>query len=108
VPLVPLGASIMTIVAAYTRSYREAQTYLGLVLLVPTLPLVFAGALGLRPTLPLMAAPSLSQHFLITSLLRDEALPLSFTALSVGTTLVLGLVLAAIAGRLYHRESLLG
>jgi sodium transport system permease protein len=108
VPLVPLGASIMTIVAAYTRSYREAQTYLGLVLLVPTLPLVFAGALGLRPTLPLMAAPSLSQHFLITSLLRDEALPLAYTALSVGTTLALGLVLAAIAGRLYHRESLLG
>jgi sodium transport system permease protein len=107
-PLVPLGASIMTIVAAYTRSYREAQTYLGLVLLVPTLPLAFAGALGLRPTLPLMAAPSLSQHFLITSLLRDEALPLSYTALSVGATLVLGLVLAALAGRLYHRETLLG
>ena len=41
-PLVPLGASLMTIVAAFTRSYREAQTYLGLVLLVPTLPLVFA------------------------------------------------------------------
>jgi sodium transport system permease protein len=107
-PLVPLGASIMTIVAAYTRSYREAQTYLGLVLLVPTLPLVFAGALGLRPTLPLMAAPSLGQHFLITSLLRDEALPLTYTALSVGATLLLGLVLAALAGRLYHREALLG
>jgi sodium transport system permease protein len=107
-PLVPLGASLMTIVAAYTRSYREAQTYLGLVLLVPTLPLVFASALGLRPTLPLMAAPSLSQHFLITSLLRDEALPLSYTALSVCATLALGLVLAALAGRLYHRESLLG
>ncbi|MEP7245746.1 MAG: ABC transporter permease [Gammaproteobacteria bacterium] len=107
-PLVPLGASLMTIVAAYTRSYREAQTYLGLVLLVPTLPLMFAGALGLRPTLPLMAAPSLSQHFLITSLLRDESLPLSYVALSVGFTLALGLVLAGIAGRLYHRESLLG
>jgi sodium transport system permease protein len=108
VPLVPLGASLMTIVAAYTRSYREAQTYLGLVLLVPTLPLVFAGALGLRPTLGLMATPSLSQHFLITSLLRDEAIPLAHVALSVGVTLGLGLVLAALAGRLYHREALLG
>ena len=57
-PLVPLGASLMTIVAAYTRSYREAQTYLGLVLLVPTIPLVFAGALGLQPTTALMATPS--------------------------------------------------
>jgi sodium transport system permease protein len=107
-PLVPLGASLMTIVAAYTRSYREAQTYLGLVLLVPTIPLVFAGALGLQPTTALMATPSLSQHFLITALLRDEAIPMAHMALSVGVTLGLGALLAAIAGRLYHREALLG
>ena len=98
----------MTLVAAYTRTYREAQSYLGAVLLVPTLPLVFAGALGLRPTLALMAIPSLSQHFLITSLLRDEPLPLSFVAVSVGATLLAGALLVALAGRLYRREALLG
>ena len=107
-PLVPLGAALMTIVAAFTRSYREAQTYLGLVLLVPTLPLVFAGVLGLRPTAGLMAVPSLSQHFLITSLLRDEPIPGAFLALSVGVTLAVGAILVFIAGRLYHREALLG
>jgi len=107
-PLIPLAAALMTIVAAYTRTYREAQSYLGVVLLVPTLPLVFAGALGLRPTLPLMAVPSLSQHFLITSLLRDEPLPAAFIAASVGATLVLGAVLVALAARLYRREALLG
>jgi sodium transport system permease protein len=107
-PLVPLGAALMTIVAAFTRSYREAQTYLGLVLLVPTLPLVFASVLGLRPTARLMAVPSLSQHFLITSLLRDEPIPAGFLALSVGVTLAVGAILVFIAGRLYHREALLG
>ncbi len=107
-PLVPLGAALMTIVAAFTRSYREAQTYLGLVLLVPTLPLVFAGVLGLRPTAGLMAVPSLSQHFLITSLMRDDPLPATFLALSVGVTLAVGALLVFIAGRLYHREALLG
>jgi sodium transport system permease protein len=107
-PLVPLGAALMTIVAAFTRSYREAQTYLGLVLLVPTLPLVFAGVLGLRPTAGLMAVPSLSQHFLITSLLRDKPIPGGFLALSVGVTLAVGAILVFTAGRLYHREALLG
>ena len=107
-PLVPLGAALMTIVAAFTRSYREAQTYLGLVLLVPTLPLVFASVLGLRPTASLMAVPSLSQHFLITSLLRDEPIPGSFLELSIGVTLAVGALLVLIAGRLYHREALLG
>jgi sodium transport system permease protein len=107
-PLVPLGASLMTIVAAFTRSYREAQTYLGLVLLVPTLPLVFAGMLGLRPTAALMAVPSLSQHFLITSLLRDEPVSAAYLALSVVVTLGVGAVLMLVAGRLYDREALLG
>ncbi|HEY1283228.1 MAG TPA: ABC transporter permease subunit [Steroidobacteraceae bacterium] len=107
-PLVPVGASLMTIVAAYTRSYREAQSYLGFLMLIPTLPLAFASIVGLRPAWPLMAVPSLGQHFLITSLLRDEPLPWSYVALSVGVTLALGAVLASIAGRLYQREALLG
>ena len=98
----------MTIVAAFTRSYREAQTYLGLVLLVPTLPLVFAGTMGLRPSVPLMAVPSLSQHFLITSLLRDEPITGSYLALSAGVTLLVGVTLVFVAGRLYRREALLG
>jgi sodium transport system permease protein len=107
-PLTLLGASIMTIVAAYTRSYREAQTWLGFVLLVPTLPLVFANVMGLRPTTALMAVPSLSQHFLITSLLRDEGIAPLHLALSVLVTLALGVLLAAFAGGLYRREKLLG
>jgi sodium transport system permease protein len=107
-PLVPLGAALMTLVAAYTRSYREAQTWVGLVLLVPTLPLALATVKGLRPTLALMAVPSLSQQFLITSLLRDESLPKAYVALSVAATLALGAALIALAGRLYRREALLG
>lgn len=107
-PLVPLGAALMTLVAASTRSYREAQTWLGLVLLVPTLPLAFAGVMGLRARLALMAVPSLSQHFLITSLLRAEPLPARFVAVSVGATLALGALLIVLAGRLYRREALLG
>jgi len=107
-PLVPAGAALMTIVAAFTRSYREAQTYLGLVLLIPTLPLVFAGVLGLRPAASLMAVPSLGQHFLITSLLRDEPVPAPYVAISILATLVLGALLIFVAGRLYQREALLG
>ncbi len=107
-PLVPVGAALMTIVAAFTRTYREAQSWLGLTILLPTLPLVFAGTLGLRPTLPLMAVPSLSQHFLITGLLRAEPLPLPYLALSVGATLALALILTLAAAGLYRRESLIG
>ncbi len=107
-PLIPVGAALMTLVASYTRSYREAQTYVGLVLLVPTLPLIFANILGLRPRPALMAVPSLSQHFIIMSLLRAQPLPRLETVISVTVTLALGIVLMILAGRLYRREKLLG
>jgi sodium transport system permease protein len=107
-PLIPAGAALMTLVASYTRSYREAQTYVGLVLLVPTLPLIFASILGLQPRAALMAVPSLSQHFIIMSLLRGEPLPSGYVVISAGVSLALGAVLVYLAGRLYRRERLLG
>ena len=107
-PLAPLGASLMTIVAAFTRSYREAQTYVGLILAVPTIPLIFASTLGLRPTVWLMMVPSLSQHFMVTAVLRAEPVSVLFGVLSVSVTLLLGAAAAYAAGRLYQREALLG
>ena len=98
----------MTIVAAFTRSYREAQTYVGLILAIPTLPLIFASTLGLRPSAWLMLVPALSQHFMVTGLLRAEPVPALYAVLSVSVSLGLGLVAAYAAGRLYHREKLLG
>jgi sodium transport system permease protein len=107
-PLAPLCASLMTIVAAFTRSYREAQTYVSLILAIPTVPLIFASTLGLRPSAWLMMVPSLSQQFMVTGLLRAEPVSALYAMLSVGVSLTLGVVAAYAAGRLYHREKLLG
>src|SRR6185436_3089828 len=52
-PLILFGASYLSIVSGFAKSYREAQTYLGLVITIPTLPLMFAGMLGLQAKLPL-------------------------------------------------------
>jgi sodium transport system permease protein len=107
-PFVLLGASLMTVVASFTRSYREAQSWLTFVLLVPTMPIIFAGLLSVRSSMSLMMLPSMSQHLLMTSLLRDEPLPTNYVLVSVASTLLLGTILAWIAGRLYRRESILG
>jgi hypothetical protein len=64
--------------------------------------------LGLRPTPWLMLVPSLSQHFLVTGLLRAEPVSALYALLSVSVSLGLGVALAYAAGRLYHREALLG
>jgi sodium transport system permease protein len=106
-PFVPLGAALMTLVASFTKSYKEAQTYLTFVLLVPTLPLMIATVLSVQPSLRLMWIPSLSQHLLITELIKAESLSLSHLGVATLTTLFFGALMARIAIRLYDRERLL-
>ena len=107
-PFAPLGAALMTAVASFTRTYREAQTYLTFVLLVPTLPLAFATFLNIEPTATLMWIPSLSQHLLITTLIKDQPLDALFVAISVVSSLAFGALLGWLAVRLYRREAILG
>jgi sodium transport system permease protein len=107
-PLIPLLAALMTLVAAFTRSAREAQAWLGVLQLVPTLPLVFASLLNLAASLPLMLLPSLSQHLLITQLLRAEQPSTVAVLVSVGVSVALGAIVVGAVARLYRRESLLG
>ena len=107
-PFVTVGASLLTVVASFTRSYKEAQTWLGVVMLVPTLPIAVAGLLDVKANALLMAVPSLSQHLLIQGLLRGEPLSAGYSAISVASTLALGALLTWVAGRLYQREKILG
>ncbi len=107
-PFVVFGAALLTLVASFTRSYKEAQSYLSFVLLVPTLPIIFAGLFALKSSTPLMLVPSLSQHLLITELMKGEALNLTHATISVLSTLALGALLSYVAARLYGREGILG
>lgn len=107
-PLLLFGASYLTIISAFAKSYREAQTYVGLLITIPTMPLVFAGLLGLQAKPLLMFVPFLSQHLLLTTVVRAEPLEPALVAMSVVSTLVYGALLMWTAGRLYRREALLG
>lgn len=107
-PFVPLAAALLTLVASFARSFREAQSWMTGALLVPTLPIMVAAMTGMKPTALLMAVPSLSQHFLIARLLRDEAIPLTDGLLSAGGSLLLAVVLLVFVVRLWRREKLLG
>jgi sodium transport system permease protein len=107
-PFVPLGATLMTFVASFTRSYREAQTYLTTVLLVPTLPIAFASIYSLKPKSSLMFIPSLSQHLLMTSVLKDEPIFLPDVLVSAAASLGLALLLFVLTARHWRRETMLG
>ena len=107
-PMAPFGAALLTLVASFTKSYKEAQTYLGLLLLVPTLPVAVATILDVKTTPALMWVPSMSQHLLVTALIKNEPLDIMLVAQSMVSTLLSGALLAWLAIKLYEREALLG
>jgi len=107
-PFVLLGASLMTLVASFTKSYKEAQTWLSVVLIAPTLPILVVSILTLRPQLEFMFVPSLSQHLILVDMVKNEPLNGLHIAISVCSTLFFGAVLTWACARLYRREGLLG
>ncbi|MDH3612816.1 MAG: ABC transporter permease [Gammaproteobacteria bacterium] len=107
-PFILLGASLMTLVASFTKSYKEAQTWLSVVLVAPTLPILIVSILTLRPQLEFMFIPSLSQHLLLVDMIKNEPVNMLHVAISVTSTIALGAVLTWICARLYRREGLLG
>lgn len=107
-PFVLLGASVMTLVASFTKSYKEAQTWLNVLLIAPTLPILVVSILMLRPRLEFMFIPSLSQHLLLVDMIKNEPVNYLHVAISVTSTLAIGAVLTWICARLYRREGLLG
>ena len=108
VPFILLGAAIMTLVASFTKSYKEAQTWLSIVLIAPTLPILIVSILNVRPKLEFMFVPSLSQHLILQDMVKNEPLDWLHVAISVTSTLLLGLLLTWACARLYRREGLLG
>jgi len=107
-PFALLGAALMTLVASFTKSYKEAQTWLSVVLLAPTMPILVVSILMVRPSTLLMFVPSLSQHLLLVGLIKNEPINGLHVVVSVGGTLLLGILFTWICARLYRREGLLG
>lgn len=107
-PFILVGAALMTLVASFTKSYREAQTWLSVVLIAPTMPILIVSILTLRPRLEFMFIPSLSQHLLLVDMVKNEPVNGLHAAISVISTLLIGIVLTWLCARLYRREGLLG
>jgi sodium transport system permease protein len=107
-PFALLGSALMVLVASFTRSTKEAQSYLGMVMLVPSLPLIMLTFMSPIPSVGNMWIPSLSQGLIIIETLKGGVLAMPLLALSMICTLLVAALLAFISTKLYERESILG
>ena len=106
-PVAILAAALLTLLASFAKSYREAQSYMGLVILIPMIPSLIFMANPVKAESWMMNVPLFSQNMLIGEFIRDQSVPLAWYAMSIASTLVIGLALAVIAASIYNRPKLI-
>ena len=104
VPIQMLAVAVQMIVATVTKSFKETQTYLGLLPLLPSVPGMIMVFVPLQPTTLSMLVPTYGQTILIGQIVRGEGAPLGDLLLSGGSTIAITIVLLFMAARFYNRE----
>ena len=105
-PVVLLGATVLTALAAFARSYREAQGYLPLLIFLPMVPSLVLMVAPARTQAWVLAVPFLGQNQLILKVLRGEPVTPTEWLVSLGAGFGLVGLAWLLAARLYQREHL--
>ena len=105
-PMVFLGGTLLTVIAAGAKSVKEAQSYLGLLILLPMIPTLVLMVNPVKNQLWMFAVPFLSQNQMLLKVIRGDTI----SGMQWLVYLVAGFGLAAllwfIAVRRYHQEKL--
>ena len=105
-PVALLGAALLTALAAFARSHREAQGYLPLLIFLPVIPSLYLMVAPVKTLAWMLAVPFLGQNQLILRILRGEPITAPEWALNLAAGLVVVAAVWLVAARLYHREQL--
>jgi sodium transport system permease protein len=105
-PLALFAGAVQITLALFARTFKEAQTYLSMLMMVPMIPATFLSLSPIKTQLWMMAVPVLGQTVLMTDVLRGEGRPALWFALA-GLSAALGAALfLAWAGRLLRSEKI--
>jgi len=105
-PLAALLATLQTLVAAFAKSYREAQTYLSLLMFVPVIPTMMLSLMPVKAQMWMYATPLMGQQVIITRLMRGDPVPAQALALSFACTALAALLASMLTTRVYRSERL--
>jgi len=106
-PLVFFVSALLITIAAFTKSSKEAQTYLGLMMVIPMAPFFVLQFINIKSAAITMTMPMLSQYQLLEKVVLQEPIPPLYLLLSVIGTLVASAILLTVAIKLYQRERIL-
>jgi len=103
-PIVFLACAIETLIASFTKTAKEAGTYLPFVGLIPSLPGLALAFLPVKPDLWTMLIPTFGQQILINQFLRSEPIQGMNIVVSTVLTILLSMAITYIAIKFYESE----
>jgi sodium transport system permease protein len=106
-PIVFLACAIQTLIASFTKTTKEAGTYLPFIGLIPSLPGLALAFLPVRPDLWTMLIPTFGQQILINQFLRSEPVMAVNIVVSAVLTILLAAAVTYIAIKLYEGERII-
>ena len=105
-PLCLFAAALQMTLALFARTFKEAQTYLSMLMMVPIVPATFLSLQPIKSTLWAMLVPVLGQTLLMSDVLRGERAPAGWFALAALSSGACAAALLAWAARLLRSEKI--
>ena len=105
-PLVIVLACLQTLAAAFAKSFREAQTYLSLLMFVPVVPTLLLSLFPLKTQTWMYAVPLMGQQVTIMRLLRGDPVEPFQLLLCFGCTALAALLAWLATAAVYRNERL--
>lgn len=106
IPMVMFGSGLLTLLSATAKSYKEAQSYMSLLMLLPMLPSIILAVNPVKTELWMLAVPFLTQNQMITKIVRSDSVTGDQWLVALLSSLVCALAVWWLAARLYRREQL--
>jgi sodium transport system permease protein len=105
-PMLFIGTSLLTFLAAAAKSMKEAQSHLTWLLLLPMLPGYALMVYPLKTQLWQFAVPFLAQNQMLLKVIRHESIDAASWLVYLGASFGLAALLWFAAVRRYHQERL--
>jgi sodium transport system permease protein len=106
-PLALLASGMQMLLGIFAKSFKDAQSYIGILTMVPMVPSFFLMFNPIATQEWMYAVPMLGQHLLLVEVLGAKDVPGIAYVYSSLSGVVMGLALALVTARLFQRESII-
>lgn len=106
-PIALLAASVQTYLATFAKSFKEAQSYMGMLVMIPMLPGLLGTVYPLTGQPWMYPLPVLAQHVLAADVVAARPAPWWGFAVAGAAAVLVSLVLVRLTTRLLQRERII-